>query len=70
MSAALWRTGSRADGPRGTDTGSQGGAGLPLENSGKGCLGRESIQEEINLVTEQSLRLGQKDKTGNKIIKK
>lgn len=34
------------------------------------ALGRDAVQEEINLVTEQSLRPGQKGRAGNKIIKK
>lgn len=46
------------------------GLGCRWKALGRAALSRESIQEEINLVTEPSLRLGQKGKSGNKIIKK
>lgn len=55
MTVTPWRIGSRAEAPQGTGAGSQGGAGLSCHWK---ALGRESIQEEINLVMEPSPQAG------------
>lgn len=75
MIGAPWRIGNRTGAPGGLILAARvvlswAGLGWHWEPLGRAALGREPIQEEMDLVTEQSLRPGQKGKSGNKIIRK